>query len=44
MRKKRYAICGLSVRGIYHFVLPLLGKNRPGGTNFHDQAELVSIL
>ena len=44
MKKTRFVICGLSVRGIYHFVLPLIGKNREGGTNFNDQAELVGIL
>ena len=43
-QKIRYAICGLSVRGIYNFVLPLLGKNREGGTNFDDRAEVVGIL
>lgn len=44
MRKKRFAICGLSTRGVYHFVLPLIGKNWEGGTNFNDRAELVAIL
>lgn len=44
MRKKRFVICGLSTRGVYHFVLPLLGKNWEGGTNFNDRAELVGIL
>lgn len=44
MKKTRYAICGLSVRGIYHFVMPLIGKNQEGGPNFNDQAELVGIL
>jgi predicted dehydrogenase len=41
---KTYAICGLSVRGIYHFVLPLLGKNHNGGPNFNETSELVGIL
>lgn len=44
MKKIRYAICGLSVRGIYHFVMPLIGQNQEGGTNFNDRAELVGIL
>ena len=44
MKKTRYVICGLSLRGIYHFVLPILGKNWKGGTNFNDRAELVGIL
>lgn len=42
--KKRYAICGLSVRGIYHFILPLLGKNHEGGPNFDKTSEFVGIL
>ena len=42
--KTRYAICGLSVRGIYHFVLPILGKNHAGGPNFNKTSELVAIL
>ncbi len=42
--KTRYAICGLSCRGIYHFVLPLLGKNHPGGPNFNETSELVAVL
>ncbi len=44
MKKTRYVICGLSTRGIYHFVLPLIGKNWEGGNNFNDRAELVGIL
>ncbi len=43
-RKKRFAICGLSSRGIHHFVLPLMGKNWEGGPNFNDRAEIVGIL
>ncbi|MEI8309969.1 MAG: Gfo/Idh/MocA family oxidoreductase [Verrucomicrobiota bacterium] len=43
-KKKRYALCGLSTRAIYHFVLPLIGKNREGGPNFDNTAELVGIL
>ena len=42
--KTRYAICGLSVRGVYHFVLPILGKNHNGGPNFNKTSELVGIL
>jgi len=44
MKKTRYALCGLSTRGIYQFVLPLIGQNREGGPNFNEQAELVGIL
>jgi len=43
-KKHRYAICGLSLRGIYQYALPLLGRNRHGGPNFEDRAELVAIL
>ncbi len=42
--KKRYAICGLSCRGIYHFLYPILGKNHKGGPNFDKTSELVGIL
>jgi len=42
--KHRYALAGLSIRGIYQFALPLLGLNRPGGTNFDDRAVLAGIL
>lgn len=42
--KHRYAICGLSLRGIYQYALPLLGLNRSGGPNFNDRAELVAVL
>src|SRR5690242_8216248 len=44
MSKTRYVICGLSTRGIYHFVMPLIGQNWPGGTNFNDRAEIVGIM
>lgn len=45
VRKTRYAICGLSVRSIYHFALPLLGK-RPeeGGNDFSEDSEICGIL
>ena len=44
-RKTRYAICGLSVRGIYHFLLPLLGRaDTKDAGDFRDQAEVVGIL
>lgn len=43
-KKHRYAVCGLSVRGLHQYVLPLLGKNRSGGPNFSNRAELVGIL
>mgnify|MGYP001569509703 CR=1 FL=1 len=44
MAKKRYVLCGLSARGIYHCALPLLGLNREDGPNFDANAELVGIL
>jgi predicted dehydrogenase len=44
MKKSRYALCGLSLRGIYQFGLPLIGKNREGGPNFDDRGEVVAIL
>jgi predicted dehydrogenase len=44
MTKTRYALCGLSTRGIYHFALPLLGLNREGGPNFDAHSELVGII
>ncbi len=44
MKKKSYALCGVSTRGIYHFALPLLGMNHEGGPNFDDRAELVGLL
>ncbi|MDD2707717.1 MAG: Gfo/Idh/MocA family oxidoreductase [Verrucomicrobiae bacterium] len=44
MQKKRYALCGLSNRAVFHFAMPLSGKNHKGGTNFNGQSELVSIL
>lgn len=44
-RKTRYAICGLSVRGVYHFMLPLLGKSNGGAEDdFSQMAEVVGIL
>lgn len=44
MLKKRYAICGLSTRAIYHFALPILGDIRKGGNDFSGRCELVGIL
>ncbi len=44
MKKKRFVICGLSTRAIYHFVRPLLGQNSEGGSSFQDRAEIVAIL
>jgi len=44
MKKNRYALCGLSLRSIYHFVLPLLGQSRVGGPSFKERADLVGIL
>lgn len=43
LRPIRYAICGLSLRGIYHFLLPLMGKS-PDGANFNHCANIVGIL
>ena len=45
MNKTRYPLCGLSVRAINHFLLPLLGKaNTPGSNDFSASSELVGIL
>lgn len=44
MIRKRYALCGLSSRGIYQFAFPLLGMHPADGPNFSDRAELVGIL
>ena len=44
MKKTRYALCGASTRGVYHFALPLLGLNRSDGPNFDDQADLAAVL
>lgn len=44
MSKKRYALCGLSIRGIYHFGLPILGMNAKGGPDFSSESELVGLL
>ncbi|HWL54624.1 MAG TPA: Gfo/Idh/MocA family oxidoreductase [Chthoniobacteraceae bacterium] len=43
-QKTRYALCGLSIRAIYHFVLPLLGKrDQPGANDFSDTSEFAAI-
>lgn len=44
MNKTRYALCGVSTRGISHFALPLLGLNGEGGPNFNETSELVGLL
>ncbi len=44
MSRKRYALCGLSTRAIYQFVLPLTGKSTVGGPAFDDRSALVGIL
>lgn len=44
MKKKRYAICGLSVRGMYHFMNPIRGLGHADGPNFSDTSEIVGIL
>ncbi|MFV0533964.1 MAG: Gfo/Idh/MocA family protein [Cumulibacter sp.] len=41
--KLRYLVCGLSVRAIYHFVLPLLGKTQ-SEEDYSDVAEIVGII
>lgn len=43
-KKTRYALCGLSMRGIYHFMLPLLGKVEHSYNNFSEHGEVVGIL
>lgn len=43
--KIRYAISGLSVRGINHFLLPLLGRAEgPGANDFSAESEVVGIF
>ncbi len=42
--KKRYVLCGLSTRGIYHLAHPLLGLNREGGPDFSGTSDLAGIL
>ena len=44
MARKRYALCGLSNRGISQFVLPILGRVGADAPSFADRAELVGIL
>ena len=45
MKKTRYALCGLSIRAINHFLLPLLGKaTSPGANDFSKRSEVVGIL
>jgi predicted dehydrogenase len=45
MKKRTYAIAGLSVRGIYAFALPLLGRASSFGNNdFSDRAEIVALV
>lgn len=45
MNKTRYALCGLSVRAINHFLLPLLGKvTSPGANDFSAHSEVTGIL
>ena len=42
--KTRYALCGLSTRAIYHFILPLLGKREDEGANdFSQLSDVVGI-
>ncbi len=43
--RTRYAICGLSFRGIHHFILPLLGKHTYDGANdFSQTSEVCGIV
>jgi len=45
MKKHQYAIAGLSVRGIYAFVLPLLGRASSFGDNdFSEHSSLAAII
>lgn len=44
MSKRKYALCGLSTRAIYHFAIPILGVGRAGGNDFSDICELAGIL
>lgn len=44
MARKRYALCGLSNRGMSQFVLPILGRVGADAPSFADRAELVGIL
>lgn len=45
MTQKKYAIAGLSVRGIYAFVLPILGRASSFGNNdFSAESSLVAIV
>ncbi len=39
----RYALCGLSLRGLYHFLLPLLGQS-PEGCDYRASSQVVGIL
>lgn len=40
--RRRYVLCGLSIRAIYQFVLPLIGKG--AGNDFSAVAELCAVL
>lgn len=45
LMKTRYAICGLSVRGLNHFLLPLLGRAKGAGANdFSAGSEVAGIF
>ena len=45
VKKRTYAIAGLSVRGIYAFALPLLGRASSFGNNdFSGDSEIVAIV
>lgn len=45
MNKTRYAIAGLSLRGIYAFLLPLLGRASSFGNNdFSGGAEIIALV
>ena len=44
MLRKRYALCGLSTRAIYHFALPLLGVSKQESSSFSACCDLVGIL
>ena len=44
MSRKRYALCGLSTRSIYHFALPILAAGQHQESSYPETCELVGIL
>ncbi|HWL52462.1 MAG TPA: Gfo/Idh/MocA family oxidoreductase [Chthoniobacteraceae bacterium] len=43
-RPLRYALCGLSSRGIHHFLLPLLGRSPLPGDDYRALGEVVGVF